>query len=93
MSRRQLDELKRFADVPLEPDSNPLRTPGAPHCSASVPTHLAVVAQHPLGAQPKIDRFLPDKGFQTLVLLMALVITGSPSRACSCSFRKCSWPT
>ncbi|WP_406695468.1 hypothetical protein V5E97_31055 [Singulisphaera sp. Ch08] len=87
-----LDEFKRFADLlPLAPGDNPLDSRQASLLHERSNTTWWLKSYR--WAQPKIDRFLPAKGFQTLVLLMVMVITGVAIRASSCSFRKCSWPT
>lgn len=70
-----LDEFKRFADLlPLAPGDNPLDSRQASLLHERSNTTWWLKSYR--WAQPKIDRFLPAKGFQTLVLLMVMVITG-----------------
>lgn len=71
----RLDELKRTIELlPLDPDANPLD--GRRAALLRERSNNSWWLSTYRWAQPKIDRFLPDKGFQTLVLLMFMVITG-----------------
>jgi subfamily B ATP-binding cassette protein MsbA len=75
VAEARLDELKRFPDMlPLKPDSTALERRHSALIRERADTTWWLKTYR--WAQPKVDRFLPDKGFQTLVLLMALVITG-----------------
>jgi len=75
VAEARLDELKRFADLqPLAPDSATIDSRRATLHRERADTAWWLAKYR--WAQPKVDRFLPNKGFQTLVLLMVLVITG-----------------